>query len=112
MYACIYVVDPLSYFSFQPVFHDWCNKGRGMCYPVCGMMHICVCACVPAFVFNTVLFIIQMPQTKRRPERTLTQRFQKNRRKAAPPPPPKRVYEQNVHESDEEEDYENAEALR
>ena len=21
-------------------FHDWCNKGRGMCYPVCGMMHI------------------------------------------------------------------------
>ena len=33
-------VDPLSYFSFQPVFHDWCNKGHGMCYPVCGMMHI------------------------------------------------------------------------
>ena len=22
------------------VLHDWCNKGRGMCYPVCGMMHI------------------------------------------------------------------------
>ena len=21
---------PLSYFSFQPVLHDWCNKGRGM----------------------------------------------------------------------------------
>ena len=34
------MVDPLSYFSFQPVFHDWCNKGRGMCYPVCGMMHV------------------------------------------------------------------------
>ena len=33
-------VDPLSYFSFQPVLHDWCNKGRGMYYPVCGMMHI------------------------------------------------------------------------
>ena len=33
-------VDPLSYFLFQPVFHDWCNKGRGMCYPVCGMVHI------------------------------------------------------------------------
>ena len=33
-------VDPLSYFSFQPVVHDWCNKGRGMCYPVCGMVHI------------------------------------------------------------------------
>ena len=34
------MVDPLSYFSFQPVHHDWFNKGRGMCYPVCGMMHI------------------------------------------------------------------------
>ena len=29
-----------EYFSFQPVLHDWCNKGRGMCYPVCGMVHI------------------------------------------------------------------------
>ena len=34
-------IDPscggqLSYFSL----HDWCNKGRGMCYPVCGMLHI------------------------------------------------------------------------
>ena len=38
--SILYVVDPLSYFSFQPVLHDWCNKGRGMCYPVCGMMHI------------------------------------------------------------------------
>ena len=27
-------------FSFQPVLHDWCNKGRGMCNPVCGMVHI------------------------------------------------------------------------
>ena len=27
-------------FSFQPLLHDWCNKGHGMCYPVCGMMHI------------------------------------------------------------------------
>ena len=33
-------VDPLSYFSFQPVLHDWCNKGCRMCYPVCGMVHI------------------------------------------------------------------------
>ena len=24
----------------KPVLHDWCNKGRGMCYPVCGMVHI------------------------------------------------------------------------
>ena len=35
-----FMVDPLSYFSFQPVLHDWCTKGRGMCYPVCGMVHI------------------------------------------------------------------------
>ena len=27
-------------FSFQQVLHDWCNKGRSMFYPVCGMMHI------------------------------------------------------------------------
>ena len=26
--------------SFQPVLHDWGNKGRGMCYPSCGMMHV------------------------------------------------------------------------
>ena len=32
--------DPLSYFSLKPVLHDWCNKGRGMCYHVCGMVHI------------------------------------------------------------------------
>ena len=30
----------MSYFSFQPELHDWCNKGHGMSYPVCGMMHI------------------------------------------------------------------------
>ena len=34
------MVDPLSYFSFQPVLHDWCTKGCSMYYPVCGMMHI------------------------------------------------------------------------
>ena len=34
------MVDPLTYFSFQPVHHDWCNKGHGICYPVCGMMNI------------------------------------------------------------------------
>ena len=22
------MLDPMSYFSFQPVLHDWCNKGR------------------------------------------------------------------------------------
>ena len=30
----------MSHFSFQPVLQDWCNKGRGMCHPVCGMVHI------------------------------------------------------------------------
>ena len=35
-----FMVNPLSYFSFQSVLHDWCNKGRGMYYPVCGMMYI------------------------------------------------------------------------
>ena len=34
------MVDPLSYFSFQPLLHDWCNKSCGMCYPVCVMVHI------------------------------------------------------------------------
>ena len=34
------MVDLLSHFSFQPVLHVWCNKGCGMCYPVCGMVHI------------------------------------------------------------------------
>ena len=38
--SVLHGVDPLSYFSFQPVLHDWCNKSRGMCYPVCGMVHI------------------------------------------------------------------------
>ena len=32
-------IDP-SYFSFQPVLHEWCIEGRGMCYPVCGIVHI------------------------------------------------------------------------
>ena len=38
--SILHGVDPLSYFSFQPLLHDWCNKGHGMCYPVCGMVHI------------------------------------------------------------------------
>ena len=38
--SILHGVDPLSYFTFQPVLHDWCNKGCGMCYPVCGMVHI------------------------------------------------------------------------
>ena len=35
-----FMVVPLSYFSFMPVLHDWCNKGRGMCYTVCWMVNI------------------------------------------------------------------------
>ena len=31
--SMLHGVDPLSFFSFQPVLHDWCNK-------VCGIMHI------------------------------------------------------------------------
>ena len=34
------MVNPLCYFSIEPVFQDWCNKGHGMCYPVCGIVHI------------------------------------------------------------------------
>ena len=34
------MIDPLGYFLFQPLLHDWCNKGLFMCYPVCGMVHI------------------------------------------------------------------------
>ena len=25
--------------SFQPVLYGWCNKGYGMCYPFCGIVH-------------------------------------------------------------------------
>ena len=39
-FVFVFILSYLSYFSFQPVLHDWCNKGRGMCYPVCGMVHI------------------------------------------------------------------------
>ena len=35
-----FMVDPLSYFSFQPALHYWCSKGRGMYYPVCGMVYM------------------------------------------------------------------------
>ena len=32
-------MDSLSYFSFQPGLHDWCIKGCGMSYPVCGVVY-------------------------------------------------------------------------
>ena len=38
--TCTVHLYPLSYFSFYPVRNDWCNKGRSVYYPVCGMMHI------------------------------------------------------------------------
>ena len=31
---------PLSYYFFRTLLHDWCNKGRGVGYPVGLMMHI------------------------------------------------------------------------
>ena len=31
---------PIELFLVQPVLHDWCKKGRDMCYPVCEMVHI------------------------------------------------------------------------
>ena len=34
------MTEPLSYFLFQPELHNWYNKGRSMCYPVCGVVHI------------------------------------------------------------------------
>ena len=31
---------PTELFLVPAMLHDWCNKGCGMCYPVCGMVHI------------------------------------------------------------------------
>ena len=33
------MMNLLSYFSFEPVLHNWANKGRRMYYPLCRMMH-------------------------------------------------------------------------
>ena len=41
--VCLFVLchgGPIELFHVQPLLHDWCNKGRGMCHPVCRMMHI------------------------------------------------------------------------
>ena len=35
-----FMMDSLSFFSFKPVLHVWCNKCRGMCYPVSRVVHI------------------------------------------------------------------------
>ena len=34
------MVDQKSCFLFQPMPHIWYNKGHGMCYPICAMVHI------------------------------------------------------------------------
>ena len=34
------MVDLLRFLFFQPVLHNWCNIGCGICYPVCEMIHI------------------------------------------------------------------------
>ena len=34
------MMDSLSYFSFQPVFHSWYNQDHGMYYPVYGIVNI------------------------------------------------------------------------
>ena len=31
---------PIELFLVPPVLHDWCSKGRGMYYPVCGVVHM------------------------------------------------------------------------
>ena len=36
--SILHGVDPLSYFSFQPVLKDWCNKGR-----VCAILSVGWC---------------------------------------------------------------------
>ena len=33
-------IDPSWGGPIELFLHDWCNKGCGMCYPVCGMVHI------------------------------------------------------------------------
>ena len=30
----------MKIFPIPSALHDWCNKGCGMYYPVCGMLHI------------------------------------------------------------------------
>ena len=33
-------VAPVVEHWLERELHDWCNKGRGMCYLVCGVVHI------------------------------------------------------------------------
>ena len=52
------MADPLSYISFGPVIHDWCNMGHGMCYPVCGIVHI-----EDAFHYYTIIATTNITNT-------------------------------------------------
>ena len=36
---------PIEYFSFQPVLHNCCNKGRDIYYPACRIVHIKIPCC-------------------------------------------------------------------
>ena len=38
--VCVCVNNTLLYVLLSTNIKDWCNKGCGMCYPVCGMVHI------------------------------------------------------------------------
>ena len=38
--VCTPFAPPPNKDSVTPLLHDWCNKGRGVYYPVCGTMHI------------------------------------------------------------------------
>ena len=38
--VCMCVCMCVCVLKAQQVFHDWCNKSCGMCYPVCGMVYI------------------------------------------------------------------------
>ena len=54
---------PLSYFSFQPVVHDWFNKGHDMCYPVYVMVHIkypllLIKKSTPCWVFSFTIWMV------------------------------------------------------
>ena len=47
------MVDPFNYYSFQPVIHDWCNKGRIF---GCLFLLFWVCFCCFGFVCFLLLF--------------------------------------------------------
>ena len=39
-YIIFIILHYIIFFIIFIMFHNWCNKGRGMCYPVCGMVRI------------------------------------------------------------------------